>query len=69
MPNPFDLDSLDLQVSPIQGSAGLVEPQTKTACVAISLMSNLCCVVARTVLACVPIIVTLTVCTGGGNEQ
>lgn len=47
--NPFDLDSLDLQVSPIQGSGDLVEPQTKLACVIISLKSYLCCVVVSAI--------------------
>jgi len=49
--NPFDLDSLDLQVSPIQGSGDLVEPQ-KTPI--FSVLSTICCVIITAAFSCIP---------------
>jgi hypothetical protein len=51
MNNPFDLDALDIKVSNAENFAE-AEPQTTAACVIVSLMSKLCCVVTVTLLAC-----------------
>jgi|GEM_PF-1429956 len=50
--NPFDLDSLDLQISPIQGSGDLVEPQKTPTIIIVTIgcaiyysaRSHVCCV-------------------------
>jgi hypothetical protein len=63
--NPFDLDSLDLQISPIQGAGDQVEPQTTKPCVAISMLSNLCCRV--TMYVCAPIITAAFSCIPGAT--
>lgn len=52
--NPFDLDSLDLQVSPIPGSGDLVEPEKTPIGIVISLRSWLCCVAITAAFSCVP---------------
>jgi hypothetical protein len=49
--NPFDLDSLDLQVSPIQGAGDQVEPQ-KTPI--ISALSFFCCAILTVAFSCIP---------------
>lgn len=50
--NPFDLDALDTRTNVSAQSSGAVNPETTWACVSISLLSNLCCVVAITLMAC-----------------
>jgi hypothetical protein len=51
--NPFDLDSLDLQISPIQGAGDMVDPQkTPTTITIIILTLDACGYSARSYVCC-----------------